>query len=75
MAITKRVAILATFALAGVGGCTSSRPAPTPPGEVEPLAGRWKTWVLTSGSQLRLPPPPGEAASAAELAELRAVSG
>lgn len=35
-----------------------------PPGSVsppiEPLAGGWKTWVLTSGSQLRkeLPPPP-----------------
>lgn len=25
---------------------------------VEPLAGTWKTWVLTSGSQFRAPPPP-----------------
>lgn len=33
-----------------------------PPGTVanptEPLAGTWKTWVLTSGDQLRPPPPP-----------------
>ena len=27
-------------------------------GQVEPNAGSWKTWVLTSGSQLRLPAPP-----------------
>jgi membrane-associated phospholipid phosphatase len=25
--------------------------------QIEPNAGQWKTWVLTSGSQLRLPPP------------------
>lgn len=33
-----------------------------PPGStanpVQPLAGSWKTWVLTSGSQFRAPPPP-----------------
>ena len=26
--------------------------------QVEPKAGTWKTHVLTSGSELRLPPPP-----------------
>ena len=35
---------------------------PTPPGFVEtpaaPLAGTWKTWVLTSGDQVRPAPPP-----------------
>jgi hypothetical protein len=30
--------------------------------QVEPNAGKWKTWVLSSGDQLRLPPPPDEAA-------------
>ena len=25
---------------------------------VEPQARKWKTWVLASGSELRLPPPP-----------------
>ncbi len=33
-----------------------------PPGSVarpvEPLAGRWRTWVLRSGDQFRAPPPP-----------------
>jgi hypothetical protein len=28
------------------------------PNTVEPAAGSWKTWILTSGSQLRPPPPP-----------------
>ena len=32
-------------------------------GQVEPKAGTWKTWVLASGSDLRLPPPPGRAAT------------
>ena len=33
--------------------------------QIEPKAGKWKTWVLTSGDQLRLPPPPDEAATRA----------
>lgn len=43
--------------------------AASPETRVEPGAGTWKTWVLTSGSEFRLPPPPD---SAAELAEVRA---
>jgi len=39
--------------------------------QVEPLAGTWKTWVLTSGSQLRLPPPPSLAVM--EIGQLRAL--
>ena len=58
-------------------GCGTSRAdaqnAPTSE-QVEPSAGRWKTWVLTSGSQLRLPPPPDAAATAAELQQLRAMA-
>jgi membrane-associated phospholipid phosphatase len=38
--------------------------------QIEPLAGTWKTWVLTSGSQLRLPPPPGDPFGA-DLTEVR----
>jgi PAP2 superfamily protein len=37
---------------------------------VEPLAGIWKTWVLTSGSQFRLPPPPTDL-FATEVTELK----
>jgi len=41
---------------------------------VEPKAGTWKTWVLASGSELRLPPPPDAAAANAELAELKSLA-
>ena len=41
------------------------------PGPVEPGAGRWKTWFLQSGAQLRLSPPPD---SMAEVAEVRAMA-
>jgi len=35
--------------------------------QVEPRAGQWKTWVIASGSALRLPPPPDAAGTAAEI--------
>jgi membrane-associated phospholipid phosphatase len=41
--------------------------------QVEPNAGQWRTWVLPSGSALRLPPPPDAAASAAEVETLAAM--
>ena len=34
-------------------------------------AGKWQTWVLSSGSQFRLPPPPDDAATRIELERLR----
>ena len=37
---------------------------------VEPQAGSWKTWVIVSGRQLRVPPPPDRAATEKELSEL-----
>src|SRR5262249_14906148 len=37
---------------------------------VEPQAGTWTTWVIGSGPQLRVPPPPDRAASEKELGEL-----
>src|SRR5215472_4920775 len=43
------------------------------PGPVEPRAGSWKTHVLASGSELRLPAPPDRAAT--QLAELKALAG
>jgi membrane-associated phospholipid phosphatase len=43
-------------------------------GQVEPGAGAWPTWLLSSGSELRLLPPPGEAETRAELAELQALA-
>ncbi len=28
--------------------------------QIEPNAGTWRTWLLKSGNELRLPPPPDE---------------
>ena len=42
--------------------------------QIEPDAGKWKTWVLTSGDQLRLPPPPDETATRAEIAQLKDIA-
>ena len=42
---------------------------------LEPEAGTWQTWVLASGDQLRLPPPPDAATTRGELAQLRALAG
>jgi len=35
--------------------------------QIEPHAGQWKTWVIASGSAVRLPAPPDGAATAAEV--------
>jgi hypothetical protein len=42
--------------------------------QIEPHAGKWKTWVLTSSDQLRLSPPPDEAATRAEIAQLKVIA-
>jgi hypothetical protein len=42
--------------------------------QIEPNAGNWKTWVLTSGDQMRLPPPPDEAETRAEIAQLKVIA-
>ena len=34
---------------------------------IEPNAGNWRTWVISSGRDYRVPPPPGAAATQAEL--------
>lgn len=46
--------------------------ASTATAQVEPHAGGWKTWVLSSGSQMRLPPPPDNSATPQELPAVRA---
>src|ERR1700730_18176556 len=35
--------------------------------QVEPGAGKWKTWIIPSGSALRLPAPPGREITETEL--------
>ena len=43
--------------------------------QIEPQAGRWKTWVLSSGSQFRLPAPPDGLAQEVEIRNLIARAG
>jgi membrane-associated phospholipid phosphatase len=39
-------------------------------GPIEPNAGLWRTWVISSGTDYRVPPPPGSAETHAELRAL-----
>src|SRR3954463_1249305 len=41
---------------------------------IEPNAGKWKTWVIPSGAAFRAPAPPDAAATRAELAWIRDVA-
>src|SRR5207245_7977074 len=61
--------VVMTLALLGVVALPAS-------GEVAsdgPKVGQWKTWVLTSGTEIQVPAPPAETSdqTKAELAELR----
>lgn len=60
----------ATAPLPALTTATVSAPAPKVD-LVEPKAGSWKTWLLTSGSQFRLKAPPDKAASEAEIKQLK----
>jgi membrane-associated phospholipid phosphatase len=56
-----------TQQLAGISGVLCRRHGPS---RVEPQAGSWKTWALSSGSQFRLPPPPRGVTQVAEVRNL-----
>ncbi len=43
-------------------------------GPAGPQAGTWKTWVIASGAQLRVPPPPDGAATEKELDDLARIA-
>jgi membrane-associated phospholipid phosphatase len=40
-------------------------------GQIEPSAGQWRTWVISSGEDYRVPPPPSHAQTRAELRRLK----
>jgi membrane-associated phospholipid phosphatase len=42
--------------------------------QIEPGAGAWRTWVISSGSAINVPPPPGTAETRAELGQLHALA-
>jgi hypothetical protein len=76
---TRRIALQAGLAggaatlLGALGTAAPAQARDKAGGQVEPAAGSWKTWVLSSGSQLRPGPPPvcDSAQRAAELAEAK----
>ncbi len=67
------LAILIAVQLAAAASPSLAGPPRQSP--LEPTAGAWKTWAIGSGSELRLPPPPGRAATQAELGRLRDMAG
>jgi membrane-associated phospholipid phosphatase len=71
----KRGVLSTLTALAVLAAATGSRPATAAPAaQVEPNAGTWPTWLIASGEALRLPPPPGDADTQAELADVQAIA-
>src|SRR5215831_1220189 len=43
---------------------------PQTTGQIEPNAGKWRTWVISSGADYRVPPPPDPNETRAELKSL-----
>lgn len=75
----KRILTVSLLAAALFLGQTAlvaqARPKPSGHGRVEPEAGGWRTWVISSGRDYRVPPPPGAAETRAELRALAEVVG
>src|SRR5918995_306497 len=65
------VLVLVSFLMAG---WVLPASAPMAAGPIAPGAGGWRPWVLASGKELRLAPPPDAQATAAELQELRTLA-
>ena len=61
--------VAAALGIASRGRVAAESTVGAPP--IEPGAGSWRTWVLSSGDELRPQAPPDEAATEAELADLR----
>jgi membrane-associated phospholipid phosphatase len=68
-----RLSLVSLLPLALVAACGSDpvRQASTSEPFVDRSAGAWRPWVLSSGREMRLPPPPDAATTATELQTLR----
>ena len=64
------LAVISSILLAACATGSVQPGAPLATGAVDPAAGAWRTWVLGSGKDLRLPPPPDAQATAAELQQV-----
>ncbi|MGE5109797.1 MAG: vanadium-dependent haloperoxidase [Acidobacteriaceae bacterium] len=58
-------AVVGVLALASLPVSAADNP------QVEPNAGKWRTWVISSAKDYRVPPPPSAAATQAELREVQ----
>jgi membrane-associated phospholipid phosphatase len=63
------------LARAGQSGSEQAAPRVTPNSPVEPGAGNWRTWVISSGQDYRVAPPPDAAETQAELRSLAELVG
>lgn len=70
--VPKLVIILLVLSSFGILSPAVANPLPQDaPAQVEPDAGTWQTWVLSSGDQLRLAVPPDEATTLEEITRLK----
>jgi membrane-associated phospholipid phosphatase len=67
----KTLALAAAAAVMTSGTVRAQNPV-FAPRNLEPNAGKWKTWIILSGSAYRVPPPPGAAETRAELQSMQA---
>ena len=72
--LTALIVIVGAMAFAGVLSPARLGLGQQPTAMVEPQAGTWKTWLLSSGSQLRIAPPPDAAATQAEIQQLKTLA-
>ena len=71
-----RIPFVWVLSIALLTACATDMPreAATSAPALDRDAGTWRTWVLVSGKQMRLPPPPDAAATATETEQLRTLA-
>lgn len=70
-AVVTTQAVATTAVPSSVAPASTTSVATNKAEQVEPKAGGWKTWLLTSGSQFRRPAPPDKTATEAEIKQLK----
>src|SRR5438445_931131 len=65
--IARKLAVVSVVLMFAAGTLPLHAQADSP---IEPNAGNWRTWVISSGRDYRVPPPPGPAETQAELRAL-----
>ncbi len=63
--------MIRTLAAMWVAVAMSATSAYAQSDSIEPAAGTWKTWVISSGKDFRVPPPPDASATTLELSQIR----